>query len=235
MSSELAMRDVRSGYGPVEVLHGVDLDIPATGVTALLGRNGAGKTTLLATLAGLVPVRSGQVLWGGADVTTWSTRDRSRAGMLLVPERRGVFPDLSVQQNLEVFTRGAQEQERAAAALEAFPVLGERLAQRAGSLSGGEQQMLAMCRVLVQRPRLVLLDEVSFGLAPRIAHQLFDVVADLGRRSTVVLVEQYVSEALRLADLVYVLDRGVVTFAGEPGELADGALPSPRATRHQGV
>jgi branched-chain amino acid transport system ATP-binding protein len=223
---ELALREVRSGYGGVEVLHGVDLEVPPTGVTALLGRNGAGKTTLLSTVAGLVSVRSGRVTWGGADISGWSVRDRAAAGLLLVPEGRGVFPDLTVRDNLEVFASGPAEQSRLEQALAAFPILRDRLDQRAGSMSGGEQQMLAMSRVLVQEPRLLLLDEVSFGLAPQVADQLFDVVADLARRCTVVLVEQYVDDALRLADLVYVLERGAVVFAGEPGEIAGQPLPS---------
>jgi branched-chain amino acid transport system ATP-binding protein len=226
VTAELVLEQVRSGYGAVEVLHGIDLAVPATGVTALLGRNGAGKTTLLATVAGLVPVRRGRVVWAGVEVQSWSVRARAQAGMLLVPEAHGIFPDLSVRENLQVFSHGPAEQARLDEALAAFPVLGERLEQRAGSLSGGEQQMLAMTRVLVQEPRLVLLDEVSFGLAPRIAGQLFDVVAELGRRCTVVLVEQYVDDALRLADVVYVLERGSVVFAGEPGELAGGGLPT---------
>lgn len=220
MTAELVLTDVRAGYGGVEVLHGVSLVVPALGVTALLGRNGAGKTTLLGTLAGLVPVRSGRVTWGGRDLQGWGVRDRAQAGMLLVPERQGVFPDLTVRENLELFARGPAEQERRDEALVAFPVLADRLEQRAGSMSGGEQQVLALTRALVQRPRLLLVDELSSGLAPRIAAQLFEVVAELARTCTVVLVEQYEDDALRLADVVYVLDRGEVSFAGEPGELA---------------
>ena len=223
MTAELVLTDVRAGYGGVEVLHGVSLVVPASGVTALLGRNGAGKTTLLGTLAGLVPLRSGRVTWGGRDLQGWSVRDRAQAGLLLVPERQGVFPDLSVRENLALFARSAEEEERRAEVLTAFPVLADRLDQRAGSMSGGEQQVLALSRALVQRPRLLLVDELSSGLAPRIAEQLFAVVAELARTCTVVLVEQYEDDALRLADVVYVLDRGDVVFAGEPGELVDRA------------
>jgi branched-chain amino acid transport system ATP-binding protein len=130
---------------------------------------------------------------------------------------------LSVAENLEIFTPGSAS---ADVALTAFPVLAERMSQRAGSLSGGEQQMLAMSRALLRDPRLLLLDEISFGLAPRVTRRLFDVVRDLARGgTTVVLVEQYLSDALRLADIVYVLARGDVAFAGEPGELAGRALP----------
>jgi branched-chain amino acid transport system ATP-binding protein len=143
--------------------------------------------------------------------------------MLLVPERRGIFPDLAVRDNLEVFAGATSGWE---AALEVFPVLKQRLDQRAGSLSGGEQQMLAMSHPLLRRPRLLLLDEISFGLAPRVTHELFDVVAGLAAAgTTVVLIEQYLSDALRLADVVYVLSRGEIAFAGEPAELRGRDLP----------
>ena len=223
--SALVTEGLRAGYGGLEVLHGVDLAVPAGGVTAVLGRNGAGKSTLLATLAGLVRVRSGRVRWGERDVTDWSVRDRATAGMLLVPERGGTFSDLTVAEHLQVFAASDDERARVADVLARFPVLGERLEQRAGSLSGGEQQQLAMSRVLIQQPQLVLLDEVSSGLAPKVADLLFEVVAELGKHSTVVLVEQYVEDALRLADVVYVLDRGEVRWAGEPAELSGGRLP----------
>lgn len=216
---ELELRGARAGYGPVEALHGVDLVVATGSLTALLGPNGAGKTTLLSTLAGIVALRAGSLAWQGKDVSRTSAANRVRRGMLLVPEGRGVFPGLPVQENLRVFARGADP----AAALEAFPVLGERLQQRAGSMSGGEQQMLAMSRALLQRPRVLMLDELSSGLAPQIAGQLLATarrLADEG--TTVLLVEQYADEALALADHVHVLNRGSVVFAGEPGELRDG-------------
>jgi branched-chain amino acid transport system ATP-binding protein len=225
MTADLVLHDVRAGHGAVEVLHGIDLAVPARGITALLGHNGAGKSTTLAVVAGLVAARTGRVTWGGQDITHWSTRRRSQAGMVLVLERRGVFGDLSVRDNLDVFAVGTAERGRLPDVFAAFPVLEQRLDQRAGSLSGGEQQMLALARVLVQRPRLLLLDEVSFGLAPQVTGQLLDVVEELARECTVVLVEQYVDDALRLADVVYVLDRGSVVFAGEPGELRGQSLP----------
>jgi branched-chain amino acid transport system ATP-binding protein len=224
MTADLLLTGVRAGYGGVEVLHGVDLAVPPIGITALLGRNGAGKSTTLAAVAGLVRVRSGTVTWSGADVTRWSVRRRAEAGLVLVPERRGIFTDLSVEDNLAVFAPSTEEQARLPDVYAAFPVLSERLGQRAGSLSGGEQQMLAMSRVLLQRPRLLLLDEVSFGLAPQVTGQLFDVIEALAQECTVLLVEQYVEDALRLADVVYVLERGMVTFAGESSELRGGGL-----------
>jgi branched-chain amino acid transport system ATP-binding protein len=220
---ELSLQQVRAGYGAVEVLHGVDLDVPRGTLTALLGPNGAGKTTLLSVVAGLQPLRSGRILWDGLDVAGAPTDARARAGMTLVPERRGIFPELSVAENLEIFAGSDGD---TSDAVGAFPVLGQRSGQRAGSLSGGEQQMLAMSRALLKRPRLLLLDEISFGLAPRVTRQLFDVVSDLARRgTTVVLVEQYLSDALRMAEVVYVLARGDVVFAGEPAELRGRALP----------
>ena len=220
---ELALQGVRAGYGAVEVLHGIDLDVPQGALTALLGPNGAGKTTLLSVVAGLHPLRSGHVSWGGVDVSRAAPDARARAGMTLIPERRGIFPELTVRENLDTFIGDDGSDE---VALEAFPVLAQRLTQRAGSLSGGEQQMLAMSRALLKNPRLLLLDEISFGLAPRVTRRLFDVVAELALSgTTVVLVEQYLSDALRLADIVYVLARGEVVFAGEPGELAGKTLP----------
>ena len=232
MSVEISLRDVRASHGPVEVLHGVSLDAPQGAVTAILGPNGAGKSTTLSVIAGLLPVRSGTVLWAGKNVTKLSALQRAKAGMVLVPERRGIFPDLTVRDNLEVFGQGIQPEPNDA--LDAFPALRERMSQRAGSLSGGEQQMLAMSRVLLQKPRVLLLDEISFGLAPKITAALFEVVTELARGSTtVLLVEQHLSDALRLADVVYILNRGNVTFAGEPGELTEGATSISGISAHQ--
>jgi branched-chain amino acid transport system ATP-binding protein len=223
VSIELSVQALRAGYGAVEVLHGVDVDVPRGAVTALLGPNGAGKSTLLSVVAGQLRPTSGRVLWRGKDLARTTPDARARAGLLLVPERRGIFTTLTVKDNLEVFAGRNRPYD---AAIEAFPVLGQRLRQQAGSLSGGEQQMLAMSRALLSTPDLLLLDEISIGLAPRVTRQLFDVVRDLAAGgTTVVLVEQYQSDALRLADVVYVLSRGEVAFAGEPAELAGRALP----------
>jgi branched-chain amino acid transport system ATP-binding protein len=205
------------------VLHGIDLEVPRGALTALLGPNGAGKTTLLSTIAGLLPVRSGSIRWQGRECAGAPADDLARHGMLLIPERRGIFSTLTVHDNLEVFAGRGADLSRA---FEAFPVLEQRRSQRAGSLSGGEQQMLAMSRALLRTPPLLLLDEISIGLAPRVTRLLFDVVADLARAgTTVVLVEQYLSDALRLADVVYVLARGEIAFAGEPAELEGRDLP----------
>jgi branched-chain amino acid transport system ATP-binding protein len=223
VSVDLALRQVRAGYGVVEVLHGIDLEVPAGTLTALLGPNGAGKTTLLSVVAGLLPLRSGTVRWRDADLAALPADERARQGIVLIPERRGIFTQLSVRDNLDIFAGPGGD---LAPAYEAFPVLAERLGQRAGSLSGGEQQMLAMSRALLHDPRLLLLDEISLGLAPRVTRRLFDVVSELARGgSTVVLVEQYLSDALRMAEIVYVLARGEIAFAGEPAELAGRTLP----------
>jgi branched-chain amino acid transport system ATP-binding protein len=225
---ELELRGARAGYGPVEALHGVDLVVASGRLTALLGPNGAGKTTLLSVLAGLLPLRAGSLAWQGKDITHLGAGKRARSGMLLVPEGRGTFPGLPVQENLRVFARGGDP----GPALDAFPVLAERLHQRAGSLSGGEQQMLAVSRALLQQPRVLLLDELSFGLAPQVAAQLLALtrrLADGGM--TVVLVEQYADDAHALADHVHVLGRGSVVFSGEPGELGDGVPGVTRPVR----
>ncbi|WP_406287763.1 ABC transporter ATP-binding protein [Embleya sp. NBC_00896] len=215
MPIALAVKGLRVRHGPIEALHGVDLDFPAGAVTALVGRNGSGRTTLLDTLAGLVRPTAGLVTWNGADMTTWPADRRARAGLTLIPERGGVFAGLTVADNLHLFADGGDF----AAALTAFPILGSRLGQRAGTLSGGEQQMLAVSRALLTPSKLLLLDELSQGLAPRVVAQLYEVVTSLaGTDRTVVLVEQHTGEALRRAEVVYALSRGTVTFRGDPTE-----------------
>jgi branched-chain amino acid transport system ATP-binding protein len=223
MSVELELRSVRAGYGSVEVVHGVSLDVPAGVLTALLGPNGAGKSTLLSVIAGLVPIRSGEVRWAGTVINGVPVHRRAADGMMLIPEGRGIFPSLSVRDNLEVFAGTGTD---VTPATDAFPVLGSRMQQTAGQLSGGEQQMLAMSRALLQTPRVLLLDELSTGLAPRVTREIFTVIEELARHgTTVVLVEQHLSDALRMAEVVYILSRGEVVFAGEPSELRTGVLP----------
>ncbi|NUU24163.1 MAG: ABC transporter ATP-binding protein [Streptomycetaceae bacterium] len=216
MPVALALHDLRVRYGPVEALHGIDLAFPAGAVTAVLGRNGAGRSTLLRTLAGLLSPATGRIEWDGRDITRWTASERARHGLALIPDGHGVFAGLPVRDNLRVFAGGGPVDP----ALDAFPVLRTRLGQRAGTLSGGEQQMLAVSRALLRPSRVLLLDELSQGLAPRVVAQLYEVVTQLaaGNR-TVVLVEQYAGEALRRADVAYVLRRGRVAFAGEAGEL----------------
>jgi branched-chain amino acid transport system ATP-binding protein len=220
---------VTSGYGKVEVLHDLSIGVPEGTVVALLGPNGAGKTTTLKVISGTLPVWRGEVRYDSRRVDGSSTYEIARSGVILVPEGRGIFPGLNVRENLEIGVRAGENaqntesrRERMEQALETFPRLRERLAQRAGTLSGGEQQMLALSRAFLGNPRLLLMDEISMGLAPRIVEQLFDSVNELRERGlTIVLVEQYLTYALRFADICYVLTKGRIEFVGEPDELRD--------------
>ena len=223
MSHLLAIEQLRGGYGRVEVLRGVDLHIDAGEIVALLGSNGAGKSTLNNTVCGLCPAWSGRVTFDGADLSGAHYRAVVQAGLIQVPEGRRVFPNLTVLENLELgsFTRA---RERRALNLDKafaiFPRLLERVAQRAGTLSGGEQQMLAIGRGLMAEPRLLILDEPSLGLSPLLVEELFALIARLNREGlTVLLVEQNVAQSLEIADRAYVLENGAVRFAGTPDDL----------------
>jgi branched-chain amino acid transport system ATP-binding protein len=221
----LTVSGVSAGYGRIPVLHDVGLAVGPGEVVALLGANGAGKTTLLRVASGLMEATQGTVHLDGTDLTGASADACARAGICHVPASRGVFPSLTVRENLELQVDGRDAAPGVALAVEAFPALGNRLGQRAGSMSGGEQQMLALARAYVQQPALMLLDEVSMGLAPMVVDEIFrflELVAAEGR--SLLLVEQYVHRALALADYVFILDRGEIAFAGEPGELADADL-----------
>ena len=233
MSTLLELRDVVAGYGRVEILHGVSMSVPEGSVVALLGPNGVGKTTTMNVISGMLPVRSGQLLFDGRTINRAPPDRRARLGITLIPEGRGVFPGLSVQDNLGVASTPAlglpaeERDQTLARTLQLFPRLQERLTQRAGTLSGGEQQMLALSRALLSSPRVLLMDEISMGLAPRIVAELFDVVSQLRDQGlTIVLVEQYLTYALRLADICYVMARGRITFVGEPDELRGSAASS---------
>jgi branched-chain amino acid transport system ATP-binding protein len=211
----LELRGARAGYGPVEVLHGIDLDVARGVVTGIVGPNGAGKTTLLSVLAGTVPLRAGTLTRGGEPYSRLRPEQRARQGLVAVPESRGVFPHLSVLDNLRVFAAGRPLDP----AYETFPVLRERGSQQAGTLSGGEQKMLALSRALVAGARGVIVDEPSLGLAPALTDRLYEVVTQIAARgTTVVLADQYEDRVLALAAVVYQLERGEVTFAGEPSE-----------------
>ena len=221
MTVELALVGAHAGYGPVEALHGVTIDIPAASLVGVLGRNGAGKSTAVRALAGTVAVREGAVYWQEHDVTKWSAYDRAMAGLTMVPDEYGVFGSLTVEENLTLFS-GDDGVDRA---LAVFPELGALLERTAGALSGGEQQMLAVSRALLRPGRVVLLDEASRGLAPAAVRRLYDALAELvAQGRAVVVVEQYAREVLARADVVYVLRRGDVAFAGEPAELRGDTL-----------
>jgi branched-chain amino acid transport system ATP-binding protein len=223
--SLLSLRDVRAGYGRIEVLHGITIDVPQGAVVALLGRNGMGKTTTLRAISGTIPVTSGSITLDGRRIDNRRANAIASRGLVLVPEGRGVFPGLNVRDNLAIAHRsgGAAAgswDDYCAEVTRAFPVLGERMDQMAGLLSGGEQQMLAVSRALSGDPKVLMFDELSMGLAPIIVEQLMDRVAalrDEGR--TIVLVEQYLTHAMKLADLCYVIAKGKVEWVGEPGEL----------------
>jgi branched-chain amino acid transport system ATP-binding protein len=221
----LQLREVTAGYDNHTVLRDVNLTVPDNSVVALLGPNGAGKTTLLRVASGLLQSSRGSVLIDGVDVTG-STPDRlARLGVCHVPEGRGVFAALSVRDNLRLQAPPGAGRGVASRVSTVFPRLGERLAQRAGTLSGGEQQMLALAHAYVADPAVVLLDEVSMGLAPKIVDEIFAYLGGLaGQGVALLLVEQYVTRALALADYVYILNKGRVEFAGEPGELGDDRI-----------
>lgn len=213
--------DVR--YGTSRALFDVSLDVPAGGMVALLGPNGAGKSTVARALSGLVPITAGRVVLDGVDVTRWAAHRRHRAGLTYIPEGRGIFPGLSVQDNLRMAVRqagGRDRREQAIArAVELFPVLGNRRAQHAGSLSGGEQQMLALARALVVEPKVLIADEMSLGLAPLVVDAVFEGI-DQARRSgiAVLLIEQFVHRALAMADDCVILSRGEVSWGGPATE-----------------
>ena len=221
----LALSGVTAGYGRTTVLRAVDLAVARGQVVALLGPNGAGKTTLLRAAAGLLRPSSGQITVGGEDHTRSRPHVRARAGLCLVPEGRGIFPNLSVRENLQLQVPRWRTDTRYEPALDAFPILKQRLSQTAGSLSGGQQQMLALSRCFLADPKVVLLDEVSMGLAPRIIDEIFAALVRLTEAGVaLLLVEQYVSRALGVADHVYLLGRGTVTFSGPPSELDEAEL-----------
>lgn len=213
-------------YGPVTAVRGIDLTVGDGEVVAVLGRNGAGKTTTLKAFAGLLPASDGTISLDGEDVTRLPADERVRRGLVLVPEGRGMFAELSVRENLVMGafhrrlsrSRLGDDIDRAT---ERFPRLLERLDQPAGSLSGGEQQMLAIARGLMSEPRVLMVDEPSLGLAPIVIELLYGLLADLAKRGlTLVIVEQYVQVALGIADRAYVLDKGLVALSGPAADLA---------------
>jgi branched-chain amino acid transport system ATP-binding protein len=219
------LKGITAGYDSVNVLRDVSLTVPEASVVALLGPNGAGKTTLLRVASGLLKPYGGCINVDGRDVTAASSHRLARMGICHVPEGRGIFRALTVAENLRLQAPSGSVKEAVERATEAFPRLGERLHQKAGTLSGGEQQMLALARAYLADPSVVLLDEVSMGLAPKIVDQIFEYLRDLAARGTsLLLVEQYIPRALALADYVYILNRGRVQFVGEPCELDEKAM-----------
>jgi len=212
---------VTAGYGDTTVLRNVTLRVPAGATVALLGPNGAGKTTLLRVASGLLKPWTGRLVIDGLDATSAAPHTLVDHGVCHVPEGRGVFPSLTVRENL-LLQVSAKDADSIGRAVDAFPILGERMSQVAGTLSGGQQQMLALARAYLSNPSVILLDEVSMGLAPKIVDEIFEFLHRLSEAgSALLLVEQYVTRALAVADYVYMLNKGQVTFCGEPGELND--------------
>ena len=216
----LELQNVSGGYGRHTVLRNVNVVVPDNKVVALLGANGAGKTTLLRIASGMLPARSGRILLDGIDVTRWPAYRLARAGVCHVPEGRGIFRALSVRDNLRLQAPRSADLRAIPTATATFPRLGERLGQQAGTLSGGEQRMLALARPLLAKSRMILLDELSLGLAPTVVDMLFEHLRNLAKGgASLLLVEQYVSRALELADYAYILRKGRIIFAGEPKQL----------------
>lgn len=223
--SALEVRDLVVAYGQVNAINGVSFDVPQGKLVTLIGANGAGKTTLLKALMGALPARSGTIKLDDEELGRAPVEDRVRRGMLLVPEKRSLFGSMRVEDNLRL---GAYSKRRSTdfkseldRVYDLFPVLKERRQQLAGTLSGGEQQMVAIGRALIARPRMLLLDEPSIGLAPLIVQQIMDVVIDLRRREglTVVLVEQNARIALKNADVGYLIELGRIVKSGSGAEL----------------
>jgi branched-chain amino acid transport system ATP-binding protein len=217
----LALEGIIAGYGETTVLRGVSLIVPDSSVVALLGANGAGKTTVLRVASGLLRPTAGRMTLDGHDVTGSRPHQLAARGVCHVPEGRGVFPSLTVRENLSL-QAGRGGRSGLDKAVDAFPRLGERLSQTAGTMSGGEQQMLALARAYIADPKVMLLDEVSMGLAPKIVDEIFEFLHRLTTEgASLLLVEQYVTRALALADYVYIMNRGQIAYRGEPSELQE--------------
>jgi branched-chain amino acid transport system ATP-binding protein len=216
----LELERITAGYGDGHVLHDVSIRIPDGATVALIGPNGAGKTTLLRVASGLLRPEAGRVLLDGEDVTHRRSEELVERGLCHVPEGRAIFPNMTVQENLRLFAPAGAEAAAEERAVDAFAVLGPRMKQVVGTMSGGEQQMVALARAYIRQPRFVLLDEVSMGLAPKVVDEIFVFLERLAREgASLLIVEQFVTKALEVAAFVFLLTNGRVDFAGEPGEL----------------
>jgi branched-chain amino acid transport system ATP-binding protein len=233
VATEIILRahDLDVRYGAARALNGVSIELPRGSMVALLGPNGAGKSTLGRALSGLVPVTTGRIEFDGHDVTHWPTHRRQRSGLTYIPEGRGIFPGLSVLDNLKMAVRqaggGAQREEAINRAIELFPVLGTRRRQQAGSLSGGEQQMLALARALAVEPKVVIADEMSLGLAPMVVDVVFEGLQRARDDGvTVLLIEQFIHRALGMAERCVILSQGQVAWSGEASDAGPEVLES---------
>jgi urea transport system ATP-binding protein len=222
----LAVEGLAAGYGGSQILRSIDLAVPAGQVVCLMGRNGVGKTTLLRTIMGLLPARSGRVVVDGADVTRWSSDRRARAGVGYVPQGREIFPHLTVEENLRMALLGCRRARDLDEALGLFPALGRLRGRKGGVLSGGEQQMLAIGRALLTRPKLLMLDEPTEGIQPSIVHEIGEAIrrirTELGL--AVLLVEQYLDFVEHLADAYVIMAKGAVVAGGPTARLRLEAL-----------
>lgn len=222
----LEIRDVVTAYGKIEALKGVSLEVQEGSITCLLGPNGAGKTTLMMTTSGILKPRSGSIRIGGEEIAGRTPDAIVAKGVALVPENRLVFPGMTVLENLQAGAYQRRDHAEINADIERiydrFPRLKERSAQEAGTLSGGEQQMLAVARALMSRPKLLLMDEPSLGLAPLVVEEIFRIISELhADGATIFLVEQNAHMALKIAHHFYLMEQGKVTFSGNPGSLAE--------------
>ncbi len=230
----LSVRDLEVFYGQIQAIKGISFDVFEGEIVTLIGANGAGKTTTMKTMSGVRPVKAGSVMFRGEDITKAPSHKRVSMGLCQAPEGRGIFPGMTVRENLEMGTylrtdrKSAAKDQDLARVIELFPRLGERIDQAGGSMSGGEQQMLAIGRALMSRPTLLLLDEPSMGLAPMLINQIFSIIKEINASgTTVLLVEQNASKALRIAHRAYVLETGSIVKTGPGSELLDD--PSVRA------
>ncbi len=231
MPALLVVRDLVTAYGKIEALRGVSLDVQEGSITCLLGPNGAGKTTLMFTTAGILRPRRGTIHFAGKDITSRPPHSIVASGIALVPENRLVFPNMTVLENLRAGayqrTGGAEIDADLERLMQRFPRLRERAAQAAGTLSGGEQQMLAVARALMSRPKMLLMDEPSLGLAPLVVEEIFRIISELHcDGTTIFLVEQNAHMALKVAQHFYLIEQGKVTFSGNPGSLAEDEVIS---------
>jgi branched-chain amino acid transport system ATP-binding protein len=236
MTSLLSVRGIKAYYGNIIALRGIDVDVNQGEIVTLIGANGAGKSTLMMTIFGKPRAREGRIAFAGRDITELPTHEIARLSIAQSPEGRRIFPRMTVMENLQMgaLAGGGSTGADLERVLDLFPRLAERLGQRGGTLSGGEQQMLAIARALMGRPRLLLLDEPSLGLAPLIARQIFDIIRVLNERDglSVLLVEQNAYHALRLAHRGYVIVNGAITMTGTGRELL--ARPEVRAAYLEG-
>jgi len=221
----LTLRNIDAGYGDIPVLRDVEITVPDNAVVALLGPNGAGKSTTMKVAAGALHPTAGKIGLDGVDITAEADYRRARRGLRYVPEGRSIFPGMTVRENLLLFDEAGEGDTALEKAAAVFPVLGQRRDQLAGSLSGGEQQMLALARCHIARARTIIVDEVSLGLAPKVVDEIYAFMSDIARNGvSLLIVEQYVDRALDLADYVYLMDRGRISFAGEPREISAEAI-----------